>query len=121
MASPAQPPRRAGAYPLTPDDSRTQPGVKLLLELQSRKASIPVTRGPAEGVKRSERPRGGVGPSAPVLGGDEMRDFEIQTIEVAGPFETAFRYVADPRTLPDWTHAFRSVSNGRAILTTPRG
>ena len=30
-------------------------------------------------------------------------------------------YIADARTLPDWTHAFRSVSNGRARLATPRG
>jgi len=50
-----------------------------------------------------------------------MRDFDVQTIEVAGPFQRAFRYVADPATLPEWTHAFRSVANGRATLATPKG
>ena len=50
-----------------------------------------------------------------------MRDFDVQAIEIAGPFERAFRFVADPRTLPEWTHAFRSVSNGRATMVTPRG
>ena len=50
-----------------------------------------------------------------------MRDFDVQSIEIAGPLERAFRYVADPRTLPEWTQAFRSVSNGRATLATPKG
>ena len=50
-----------------------------------------------------------------------MRDFDVQAIEIAGPFERAFRYVADPTTLPEWTHAFRSVSGGRAMLETPKG
>ncbi len=50
-----------------------------------------------------------------------MRDFDVQSIEIAGPLERAFRYLADPRTLPEWTHAFRSVSNGRATLATPEG
>lgn len=50
-----------------------------------------------------------------------MRDFDVQTVELAVPFAAAFRYVADPRTLPEWTHAFRSVSDGRATLVTPKG
>ncbi len=50
-----------------------------------------------------------------------MPDFDVQTVELAAPFDVAFRYVADPRTLPEWTHAFRSVSEGRATLATPRG
>ena len=53
--------------------------------------------------------------------GKQMRDFDVQSIEIAAPLEQAFRYVADPRTLPEWTHAFRSVSNGRATLATPKG
>jgi hypothetical protein len=51
----------------------------------------------------------------------QMRDFDVQTVELKGPFERAFRYLADPRNLPEWTHAFRSVDNGRATLATPRG
>ena len=50
-----------------------------------------------------------------------MRDFDVQAIEIAGPFQGAFRSVADPRTLPEWTHAFRSVSGGRVMLATPKG
>jgi hypothetical protein len=50
-----------------------------------------------------------------------MRDFDVQAIEIACPFERAFRYVADPTTLPEWTHAFRSVSGRRAMLQTPKG
>jgi hypothetical protein len=50
-----------------------------------------------------------------------MRDHDVQTVELAAPFEAAFRYIADPRTLPEWTRAFRSVSAGRAILATPKG
>jgi len=53
--------------------------------------------------------------------GKEMRDFDVQAIEIAGPFGRAFRFVADPRTLPEWTHAFRSVSGGQAMLATPKG
>lgn len=50
-----------------------------------------------------------------------MQNFDVQTVELEAPFAEAFRYVADPATLPEWTHAFQSVSGGRATLTTPRG
>jgi hypothetical protein len=50
-----------------------------------------------------------------------MKDFDVQTVELQAPFEVALRYIADPRRLPEWTNAFRSVSNGRAQLVTPRG
>ena len=50
-----------------------------------------------------------------------MQDFDVQTVEIEAPFDVAFRYIADPGTLPEWTHAFRSVSDGRAILVTPEG
>ena len=62
-----------------------------------------------------------MGPTASGLKVMEMRDFDVQTIELSGSLERAFRYVADPRTLPEWTHAFRSVDNGRATLATPKG
>jgi hypothetical protein len=51
----------------------------------------------------------------------QMQDFDVQTVELAVPFDVAFRYIADPRTLPEWTHAFRSVADGRAMLVTPKG
>jgi hypothetical protein len=50
-----------------------------------------------------------------------MQDFDVQTVELKAPFDVAFGYIADPHRLPEWTHAFRSVSDGRAMLATPRG
>jgi hypothetical protein len=50
-----------------------------------------------------------------------MPDFDVQTIELAAPFEKAFPYIADPRRLPEWTHAFRSVDANRAMMATPKG
>ena len=50
-----------------------------------------------------------------------MRDFDVQAVELEASFDVAFRYIADPRTLPEWTHAFRSVEVGRATLATARG
>lgn len=50
-----------------------------------------------------------------------MRDFDVQTVEIAARLDAAFGYIADPGKLPAWTHAFRSVSDGRATLATPRG
>lgn len=50
-----------------------------------------------------------------------MRDLDVQTIEIEAQCDAAFKYISDPRTLPEWTHAFRSVSNGRATMATPRG
>ena len=50
-----------------------------------------------------------------------MRDFDVQTIEIAAPFDAAFQYISEPRTLPEWTRAFQSVSKGRATMATPKG
>lgn len=50
-----------------------------------------------------------------------MRTFDVQSIEIEAPFATAFRYIANPAHLPEWTHAFKSVADGQAIMTTPGG
>ena len=50
-----------------------------------------------------------------------MRDYDVQTIEIHAAYEAAFRYIADPRNLPAWTHAFRAVSDGKATLATGKG
>jgi uncharacterized protein YndB with AHSA1/START domain len=50
-----------------------------------------------------------------------MKIFDVQSIAIEAPAEAVFTYVADPRRLPEWTHAFRAVANGRATLQTPRG
>jgi len=50
-----------------------------------------------------------------------MKTYDVQTIEINAPFDRVFGYLADARKLPEWTHAFKSVSNGRAMLATPNG
>jgi polyketide cyclase/dehydrase/lipid transport protein len=50
-----------------------------------------------------------------------MSTFDVQSIEIAAPFERVFAYIADPATLPEWAHAFKAVSNGRATLATANG
>ena len=50
-----------------------------------------------------------------------MRTFDVQSVEINAPLEVAFRYIADPRTLPEWTHAFASVDGTRAVMRTPAG
>ena len=50
-----------------------------------------------------------------------MRTFDVQSIELDSPFPVAFRYLADPATLPEWTHAFRAADGRQATMATPRG
>jgi hypothetical protein len=50
-----------------------------------------------------------------------MTPFDVQAIGIRRPYEEVFRYVADPGTLPLWTHAFAKVERGRAELQTPSG
>jgi hypothetical protein len=50
-----------------------------------------------------------------------MSTFDVQGIEISAPFSAAFRYIADPANLPEWTHAFKHVSEGHATMETPAG
>jgi uncharacterized protein YndB with AHSA1/START domain len=50
-----------------------------------------------------------------------MSTFDVQSIEIAAPFSTAFHYIADPANLPEWTHAFKHVTGERATMETPAG
>jgi hypothetical protein len=50
-----------------------------------------------------------------------MKTFDVQTIEINAPFDRVFGYIADAQKLPEWTSAFKSVSNGRAVMKTPNG
>lgn len=50
-----------------------------------------------------------------------MMPFDVQAIGIDRLFRDTFDYVANPGTLPDWTHAFRQVEHGRAELRTPGG
>ena len=50
-----------------------------------------------------------------------METFDVQSIAIQAPYDRAFRYVADPARLPEWTHAFKAVADGRATLVTGAG
>jgi hypothetical protein len=50
-----------------------------------------------------------------------MKNFDVQGIELAVPASQAWRAIADPGRLPDWTRAFSKVEDGRAVLKTPNG
>jgi hypothetical protein len=50
-----------------------------------------------------------------------MRTFDVQSIELNVPFADAFRYLANPMTLPEWTHAFKSADDHHAVMSTPHG
>lgn len=50
-----------------------------------------------------------------------MSTCDVQSIEIAATFSTAFRYIADPANLPEWTHAFKKVGDGQATMETPAG
>ena len=50
-----------------------------------------------------------------------MRTFEVQSIELDVPFTDAFRYLANPTTLPEWTHAFRAADDRQATMVTLTG
>src|SRR5215475_10653524 len=50
-----------------------------------------------------------------------MKTFDVQAIEIGADFAKAFDYIANPLNLPEWTNAFQSVSDGKAVLETPAG
>lgn len=50
-----------------------------------------------------------------------MKTYDLQGVELRVPRERAFDFIADPKQLPTWTHAFASVESGRAVMRTPRG
>jgi hypothetical protein len=50
-----------------------------------------------------------------------MQGFDLQGIALDLPADAAFAFIADPSNPPVWTHAFTSVSPGRAVLRTPQG
>jgi len=50
-----------------------------------------------------------------------MKRFDVQGIDLQATSRRAFSYIADPIHLPQWTSAFASVANGRAVMRTPNG
>lgn len=50
-----------------------------------------------------------------------MKTFDVQSIGIARPAQTVFAYIANPRTLPEWTSAFASADESSAEMVTPNG
>lgn len=50
-----------------------------------------------------------------------MRTFDVQSIQLDVPPADAFRYLSDPSTLPEWTHAFKAADSQQATMSTPQG
>lgn len=50
-----------------------------------------------------------------------MKRFDVQGITFNVPRKKAFDFIADPKQLPRWTHAFTSVNGKRALMRTPNG
>jgi hypothetical protein len=50
-----------------------------------------------------------------------MNDFEVRSVEIMADYAKAFNYISDCEKLPEWTNAFQSVSNNKAIMHTPSG
>ena len=51
----------------------------------------------------------------------EPKRFHVESIEIPTPAEVAFAYISDMQNLPAWTHAFKEVSRGKALMETPAG
>jgi hypothetical protein len=47
--------------------------------------------------------------------------FAVESVELNVPLKVAFDYIANIRKLPDWTHAFKAVREGHAVMETPDG
>jgi hypothetical protein len=50
-----------------------------------------------------------------------VKTFDVQSVAIAAPIGRTFEYIADPQNLPEWTHAFQSITPGRARMVTPQG
>ena len=50
-----------------------------------------------------------------------LRTFDVPSVEIQASFELVFDDLADPRTLPEGTHAFASVDGQHATMRTPAG
>jgi hypothetical protein len=54
-------------------------------------------------------------------GGTSMESFRVESVRIKIPSDKAFQYISDPRNLPQWTHAFKEVLNGKARIATSAG
>jgi hypothetical protein len=47
--------------------------------------------------------------------------FRVESVGIKTTREKAFRYISDPKNLPEWTSAFKQVQDSKAIMATPAG
>jgi hypothetical protein len=47
--------------------------------------------------------------------------FAVESVELNVSLKVAFDYLANTKKLPEWTHAFKAVREGRAVMVTPHG
>jgi len=50
-----------------------------------------------------------------------MDAFKVESVQIKAAFDKAFGFIAAPENLPKWTHAFKSVRDGTAVMATPAG
>jgi hypothetical protein len=50
-----------------------------------------------------------------------MDAFRSEGVQIKSAFDKAFDYIVAPENLPKWTHAFKSVHDGTAVMATPTG
>lgn len=50
-----------------------------------------------------------------------MDGFRVESIRIKAGFDKVFVYLGNPKNLPQWTHAFKSVRDGRAVMATQAG
>lgn len=48
-----------------------------------------------------------------------MDNFRVESVQIKSALDNAFDYIAAPENLPKWTHAFKSVRDGTAVMATP--
>jgi hypothetical protein len=51
----------------------------------------------------------------------EPKTFHVESVEISTPVEVAFAYISDVQNLPAWTHAFKEVGRGKALMEKPAG
>lgn len=47
--------------------------------------------------------------------------FAVESIDLGATLKEAFDYIRNPVNLLEWTHAFKGVRDGHAIMETPNG
>jgi hypothetical protein len=50
-----------------------------------------------------------------------MNTYRVESVRLKTTVGKSFSYIGNPANLPLWTNAFKSVKNGRAVMSTPAG